>query len=48
MSGSEARVFMFGGDVIVGVVRVGLFAHRASQLRVVHLYIDLSFSGLVP
>jgi hypothetical protein len=40
MSGSEAPVFMLGGDLIVGVV--GL-----TTLGLAHLHIDLSFSGLV-
>jgi hypothetical protein len=40
MSGSEARVFMLGGDLIVGVI--GL-----TNLGLAHLHIGLSFSGLV-
>jgi hypothetical protein len=40
MSGSEARVFMPGGDLIVGVI--GL-----TTLGLAHLRIGLSFSALV-
>jgi hypothetical protein len=40
MSGSVARVFMLGGDLIVGVI--GL-----TTLGLAHLHIGLSFSGLV-
>jgi hypothetical protein len=39
MSGSEAQVFMLGGDLIVGVT--GL-----TTLGLAHLHIGLSFSGL--
>jgi hypothetical protein len=40
MNGSEARVFMLGGDLIVGVIGI-------TTLGLAHLHIILSFSGLV-
>jgi hypothetical protein len=40
MSGSENRVFVPGGDLIVGVIGI-------TTLGLVHLHISLSFSGLV-
>jgi hypothetical protein len=40
MSGSEAQVFMLGGDLIVGVIGLAI-------LGLAHLHISLSFSGLV-
>jgi hypothetical protein len=40
MSGSEAWVFMHGGDLITGVISL-------TTLGLAHLHISLSFSGLV-
>jgi hypothetical protein len=40
MSGREARGFMLGGDLIVGVISL-------TTLGLAHLHISLSFSGLV-
>jgi hypothetical protein len=52
MSGSEAWVFMLGGDLIVSVIglaTLGLaYLHMKSfTLGLAHLHISLSFSGLV-
>jgi hypothetical protein len=40
MSGSEARVFILGGDLVVSVISL-------NTLGLAHLHISLSFSGLV-
>jgi aminoglycoside phosphotransferase len=52
MSGSEAWVFMLGGDLIVGVIdltTLGLaYLHiELATLGLAYLHISLSFSGLV-
>jgi hypothetical protein len=40
VSGSQARVFMLGGDLIVGVISL-------TTLGLAHLHIGLLFPGLV-
>jgi hypothetical protein len=52
MSGSEAWIFMLGGDLIVTVISfttLGLaYLHiELATLGFTHLHIGLSFSGLV-